>query len=192
MLVRAERSVSWRPGHRCHIVNEHDSFEIGSKITSPPKRPTEAGDGWPLTAPRNHVPSEPPASGPPTAKRTLTSPAQVAVARLSVTPLPGLVTLPAPARQTGDGHEHGERHLQISGHRFSRLLTKKLRVARRPCMQHVALAAERHPATSQERYVPGQSHPRQRIFEKSIFTLDRVRLVHHRSGSLAADMRLRG
>lgn len=35
---------------RHHIVNEHDSFEIGSEVTPPPKRSTEGGDGWPLTA----------------------------------------------------------------------------------------------------------------------------------------------
>ena len=35
---------------RHHIVNEHDSFEIGPEVTPPPKRPTEGRDGWPLTA----------------------------------------------------------------------------------------------------------------------------------------------
>ena len=35
---------------RHHIVDEHDSFEVGSEVTTPPKRSTEGGDGWPLTA----------------------------------------------------------------------------------------------------------------------------------------------
>ena len=34
--------------------------------------------------------------------------------------------------------------------------------------------------------------PRQRIFKRIIFTLDRVRLIHHRSGGSPANIRLRG
>ena len=66
-------------------------------------------------------------------------------------PAPGLVTQPVPDPPAGYGHEHRERHEQISGHRSSKAPeSRKLRVARRPCMQHVALDAGRHPATSQE------------------------------------------
>ena len=35
---------------RHYIVNEHDSFEIGSEVTPPPQRSTEGGDGWTLLA----------------------------------------------------------------------------------------------------------------------------------------------
>ena len=50
-------------------------------------------------------------------------------------PAPGLVTQPVPDPPAGNGHEHRERHEQISGHRSSKAPeSRKLRVARRPCI----------------------------------------------------------
>ena len=64
---------------------------------------------------------------------------------------PNLVTHPVPDPPSRHGHEHRERHEQVSG---SPLLeasdSRKPLVARRLCMQHLALDAGRHPATSQE------------------------------------------
>ena len=48
-------------------------------------------------------------------------------------PAPGLVTQPVPDPPADHGHEHGERHEQISGHRFSKLLNQESRKPRRAC-----------------------------------------------------------